>query len=141
MSNHDENPATKNQPTAMTLDLKLSEKARPLFEEAAQYAHSKGLWVSMSSSISENATAELILSARFPDDANPSVYRLIGDEEKQTVVHEMEFGRDSSTDRQETKPAALNDMVIDTQLESFFSKAFGLHLDYLTDKRHPPGFW
>lgn len=141
MSKQSEHPASGDKPEAMGLDLKLSEKARPLFEEAARFAHAKGLWVSMSSSISENARAELILSARYPDDEAPSIYRLIGDEAKQTVVHEMEFGRDNSKDRQETEPAALNDMVIDTQLETFFSKAFGLHLDYLTDKRHPPGFW
>ncbi|MBL4834017.1 MAG: hypothetical protein JKY26_08585 [Pseudomonas sp.] len=141
MSKHSEHLDAGNTPPAQGLHLKLSEKARPLFEQAAQYAHAQGLWVSMSSSIGENAVAELVLSARFPDDADPSIYRLIGDEGKQTVVHEMEFGRTRTTDRQETQPSALNDMVIDTQLESFFSRAFDLHLDYLTDKRHPPGFW
>lgn len=141
MNKHTENPQQGDAPAAQGLHLKLAEKARPLFEEAAQYAHAQGLWVSMSSSIGENTVAELILSARFPDDANPSVYRLIGDGSKQTVVHEMEFGKTQTTDRQETLPSALNDMVIDTQLESFFSRAFGLHLDYLTDKHHPPGFW
>lgn len=141
MSEQSENALSGEHPAAMSLELKLSEKARPLFEEAARYAHAKGMWVSMSSSVTENAVAELTLSARFPDDEAASTYRLIGDEVRQCVVHEMEFGRDKSTDRQETKPAALNDMVIDTQLEAFFSKAFGLHLDYLTEKRHPPGFW
>lgn len=141
MAKNSESPASSDQPTAARLNVKLSEKARPLFEQAAQYAHSKGLWVSMSSSINERARAELVLSARFPDDAAPSVYRLIGDEETQTVVHEMEFGRDHSTERQENEPAALNDMVIDTQLQTFFSKAFDLQLEYLTEKRHPAGFW
>lgn len=141
MSNEYKSPTAAEPPVPMRLDLKISEKARPLFEQAAQFAHAKGLWVSLSSSINEHAVAELILSARFPDDETPSIYRLIGDDARQTVVHEMAFGRDKSTDRQETKPAALNDMVIDTQLESFFSKAFNLHLDYLTEKQHPAGFW
>lgn len=141
MSARDENPPAAGQPLAQSLALKLGEKARPLFEEAARYAHARGLWVSMSSSVSENAVAELVLSARFPEDAQPSIYRLIGHEQEHSVVHTMEFARDGTTDRQETGAAALNDMVIDTQLERFFSKAFDLHLDYLTDRRHPPGFW
>lgn len=141
MNNDHESPTPDEPPVAKRLDLKLSEKARPLFERAAQFAHAKGLWVSISSSINEHAVAELILSARFPDDAAPSVYRLVADDAKQTVFHEMEFGRHKSTDRRETQPAALNDMVIDTQLEIFFSKGFDLHLDYLTEKQHPAGFW
>ncbi|WP_339847362.1 hypothetical protein [uncultured Halopseudomonas sp.] len=141
MSNDHEGSTAEHQPVTMRLDLKLSEKARPLFEQAAQFAHAKGLWVSMSSSINENAVAELILSARFPSDEAPSIYRLIGDEARQKVIHEMEFGRDQTKESQETQPTALNDMVIDTQLEHFFSKAFDLHLDYLTEKQHPPGFW
>lgn len=140
MSKQSEQPTGHASPPA-GLHLKLAEKARPLFEQAAQYAHAQGLWVSLSSSIGENAVAELTLSARYPDDAQPGIYRLIGDEHKQTVIHDMVFGRSGETDRQETQPSALNDMVIDTQLERFFSKAFDLHLDYLTDKRHPPGFW
>ncbi len=141
MSDQRENPVPDDHPAAMSLGLKLSEKARPLFEDAVSHAHAQGMWVSLSSSITANAMAELVLSARFPDDDASSTYRLIADEANQRVLHEMVFARDKSTDRQETTPAALNDLVIDTQLQAFFSKAFGLHLDYLTDKRHPPGFW
>tara|TARA_R110000782_G_scaffold9334_3_gene30144 strand:- start:1466 stop:1891 length:426 start_codon:yes stop_codon:yes gene_type:complete len=141
MSAHDEEISAGNDSPVMSLELKLSEKARPLFEEAARFAHANGLWVSLSSSVTELANAELVLSAQYPQDAAPSSYKLIADTANQVVIHEMTFSRDESTDRQETQPSALNNMVIDTQLEAFFSKAFGLHLAYLTDKRHPPGFW
>jgi hypothetical protein len=141
MSAHNEETSAGNSSPVMSLELKLSEKARPLFEEAARYAHANNLWVSLSSSVNEAAAAELILSVKSPQDETPSSYKLIADSANQLVIHEMTFGREEATDRQETKPAALNDMVIDSQLEAFFSRAFGLHLDYLTDKRHPPGFW
>jgi hypothetical protein len=141
MSAHNEGTSAGNSSPVMSLELKLSEKARPLFEEAARYAHANNLWVSLSSSVNEAAAAELILSVKSPQDETPSSYKLIADSANQPVIHAMTFGREEATDRQETKPAALNDMVIDSQLEAFFSRAFGLHLDYLTDKRHPPGFW
>jgi hypothetical protein len=128
MSAHDEEISAGNNSPVISLELKLSEKARPLFEEAARCAHANGLWVSLSSSVTEFANAELVLSAQYPQDEAPSSYKLIADTANQVVIHEMTFSRDESTDRQETQPEALNNMVINTQLKAFFTKAFGLHL-------------
>ena len=132
------NAMDEGSPRDMHIDA-LTQRARPLFEEAASYARLQGLEVVVDL-VLENPRPRLILAASRPGQEQVSSYSLIANPMAQRVLHETYYAESGDIHRQETQLAALNEKVIDTRLAGFFRKAFALPLDYLQDK-HPIGFW
>lgn len=117
----------------------LSERARPLFEDAASHARNHDLDVVVDL-VLEDDKPRLILAASRPDAGLVSSYSLIGNLATQRVLHEEYYAESGDIHRQEARLASVNEKVIDTRLANFFRKAFGLSLDYIA-QRHPIGFW
>lgn len=122
-----------------TLAHRLERCGLPGFNRACHYAESQNLEASVHFEQIDTSLTRLSLSVRRQGDAKASTYQVLAEEKKQRVIHEQYFAADQSTRHEETLPAAINEMVMDSRLEAFFSKAFNLLLPYLKD-RHPPGF-
>ncbi|MFT6465106.1 hypothetical protein [Halopseudomonas laoshanensis] len=122
-----------------TLAQRLESCGLPGFNRACRYAESQNLEASVHFEQVAPSLSRLSLSVRRQGDAKASTYQVLVEENKQRVIHEQYFAADQSTRHEETLPSAINEMVMDSRLEAFFSKAFNLLLPYLKD-RHPPGF-
>ncbi|AEF22367.1 MULTISPECIES: hypothetical protein [Pseudomonas] len=117
----------------------LSEKARPLFEEAASYARNHDLDVVVDL-VLEHDSPRLILAVSRPGEDAVSSYSLVANLAAQRMLHEEFYADSGDIHRQESPLASVNEKVIDTRLANFFRKGFALPLDYINE-RHPIGFW
>jgi len=117
----------------------LSEKARPLFEEAASYARNHDLDVVVDL-VLEHDKPRLILAVSRPGEDTVSSYSLVANLASQRMLHEEFYADSGDIHRQESLLASINEKVIDTRLANFFRKGFALPLDYINE-RHPIGFW
>tara|TARA_R110000796_G_scaffold252600_1_gene388574 strand:- start:33093 stop:33533 length:441 start_codon:yes stop_codon:yes gene_type:complete len=124
---------------AQTLADNLEMVALPVFQEACRYAVSQSLEAQVHFDRVDALVTQLSLTVSRTEDHTASTYRITTQEHNQCVIHEHYYAPDQSTSREETDPSALNDMIMDSRMEAFFSRAFGLLLPYLKE-RHPPGF-
>lgn len=126
-------------PPGQTLADKLEMVALPAFQEACRYASSQNLEAQVHFDRVDALVAQLSLTVSRAEDHTASTYRITAQEHNQCVIHEHYYAPDQSTSREETDPSAMNQMIMDTRMEAFFSRAFDMLLPYLKE-RHPPGF-
>ncbi|MFV3308163.1 hypothetical protein ACNFBT_23085 [Pseudomonas sp. NY15181] len=135
------NQATRNTPEVdfddqffLAFEIQVLQKALPAFEEASRFARDRGLRCSVELVTNADGHPELSLLARQRDDLPDSCYRLIADPETQGIVHEEFTAVSRRTRRQPSHLASLNAQMLEMQLATFFMHAFGMRLDYATER-------
>ena len=122
-----------------SLSERLEQCLLPALQRACRYAESQDLQARVQVEQMDEYLTRASLSVQRPGDAAASTYLVLADAGNQRVVHEQFFAADQVSVCEDMLPAALNDMVIDSRLQAFFSRAFNLLLPYMKE-RHPPGF-
>lgn len=135
------NQATRNTPEVdfddqffLAFEIQVLQKALPAFEEASRFARDRGLRCSVELVTNADGHPELSLLARQREDLPDSCYRLIADPVTQGIVHEEFTAVSRRTRRQPSHLASLNAQMLELQLSAFFMHAFGMRLDYATER-------
>lgn len=123
-----------DDPFFLAFEIQVLQKALPAFEEASRFARDRGLRCSVELITNADGHPELSLLARQREDLPDSCYRLIADPQTQGIVHEVFTAVSRRTQRQASRLAALNARALELQLAAFFMHAFGMRLDYATER-------